>query len=317
MGEAPTITLGGDPASIRAVADWFRNTLAPLVDEASRAVGYILCNRLDSWDDSAGRLFGERLSAGLVKINQFSDAVGARARLLDRIADVLELAQSRVEWATDTARRIGLRIEEGCIWPPQLQVYPPGHSEYYDLETANYVYRQQKQVYEEIKEQVDSAHTMIREMLVGDDSYDWNEPLFLAGDLVKEEVGVLANEFKRRNPDLYSRITGRVLLVRGAGAAMTILAADYALAQGEPPEKVILLMGVAVATTAVIIATGAWMGIPAWLTATPAAFTGSAVADYVGGWYDKYNRTALDKLLKATPSLDPGPRRVPPVENDS
>ena len=29
MGEAPTITLGGDPASIRAVADWFRNTLAP------------------------------------------------------------------------------------------------------------------------------------------------------------------------------------------------------------------------------------------------------------------------------------------------
>ncbi|REF35321.1 hypothetical protein DFJ64_0697 [Thermasporomyces composti] len=317
MGEAPTITLGGDPASIRAVADWFRSTLAPLVEEASRAVGYILCNRLDSWDDLAGRAFAERLGAGLVKINQLSDAIRVRARLLDRMADALEMAQNRVEWATDTARREGLRIEDGCIWPPKLEIYPPGHSEDYSLEAANLVYRHRKQVYEEITEQVDSAHDLIREMLVGDDTYNWNAPLFLAGDIVSEEASALVDEIKRKKPRLYSSLTGRILLGRGASAALTITSVGYSLYEGEPPEKVVLITGVAIATAAVIMGVGTYLGAPFWLTPIPAAILGNTTSQYVGKWYDKQNRTALEKLLAVTPSLDPGPRRVPPVGEDS
>jgi hypothetical protein len=231
--------------------------------------------------------------------------------LLDRIADVLELAQSRVEWATDTARRIGLRIEDGCIWPPELQVYPPGHSEYYDLETANYVYRQQKQVYEEIKEQVDSAHTLIREILMGDEGYDWNEPLFFAGDLVKEQIDALVKDYKRRHPQTsHYKLTARVLRV--GGPVVTAVSVAYALGEDEPVEKVILTTGVAMVTTAgvLMILTGP-AGWGAGAAAIPAVVAGKIFSDATGKWYDKHNRTALHKLLAVTPSLDPGPRRIP------
>lgn len=105
MGEAPTIVLGGDPTSIRAVADWFRTNLAPLAEEAERTVRYVLRDQIESWNDLSGAIFGKRLREGLPTISRFADAVNERARLLDYMADVLEAAKDRITASSSRLQR--------------------------------------------------------------------------------------------------------------------------------------------------------------------------------------------------------------------
>ena len=106
MGEPPTIVLGGDPASIRAVADWYRSHLAPLAEEAESAVRQVLRDHIESWRDPASERFAMNLREGLPTILRFVDALHKRARLLDHMADVLEAAQIASHgWSAAPERR--------------------------------------------------------------------------------------------------------------------------------------------------------------------------------------------------------------------
>jgi uncharacterized protein YukE len=115
----PTDTrLGGDSESIRAVAAWFRDTLARQVEGAASAVAHIRRARLESWDDTAGRAFAGRLASGHRKMDAFVAAIRRRADLLDEIADVLAVAEARMAEADQLAEVNHLRKEGGWIWAP-------------------------------------------------------------------------------------------------------------------------------------------------------------------------------------------------------
>jgi hypothetical protein len=176
---------------------------------------------------------------------------------------------------------------------------------------------------------VENAYTKIQAKLVGDQTYDWNQLTFVAGDLVKdnaaelvdrhhgEQSGALALVLTRQpepTPPLLTGarpygLTARVLTV--GGPLLTLTGAAYAYYSGDPPQRVLLTTGMGLAAGGV--ATWAlpviFTNIPGWAVALGAtAF--AVIASEGAGWAYDDNRTARDKLLDATPSIDPGPQEL-------
>jgi hypothetical protein len=58
-------------------------------------------------------------------------------------------------------------------------------------------YLARREIYREVEELVGSAYAKVGEKLMGNESYDWNQLTFVAGDLVKEDVAELV---RRHNP---------------------------------------------------------------------------------------------------------------------
>jgi uncharacterized protein YukE len=321
--------LGGDPASIRAVAAWFRDTLAPRVQDATAAAAHIRRARLEAWDDFAGRAFAARLAAGHMKMEAFAEAIRRRARLLDEIADVLEHAEAQMAEADRLADLAHLKNEGGWIWAPTPGESIDGQPENNTPEALDDYYVSRLDAYDRIEELVEDAYTKIQEKLVGDQSYDWNELTFHAGDFVKENAAELVHRHQgeqsgavalvlTRRPEPTLLLTGarpygltaRVLTV--GGPLLTLTGAAYAYYSGDPPQRILLTTGVGFAAGGV----AAWAlpaiftSLPGWAVALGAtAFT--VLASEGAGWAYDDNRTARDKLLDATPSLDPGAQELP------
>jgi hypothetical protein len=321
--------LGGDSASIRSVAAWFRDILAPRVDGAASAVAHIQRARLESWDDIAGRAFAGRLSAGQPKIDAFAAAIRRRADLLDEIAAVLEYVEGQMAAADELAEINHLRKEDGWIWAPMLGESRDGRPEDNMPEALRGYYLARREIYREVEELVGSAYAKVGEKLMGNESYDWNQLTFVAGDLVKEDVAELV---RRHNPHHSSAVmlaltrkptpspvatsarpyglTARVLTV--GGPILTLTGAAYDLYSGSPPERVVLTTGVGLGAGAFAV----WFipeiiaGPPAWAVAAGATAFAFLLSQGAGWVYDD-GLTAREKLLNTTPDINPGHQSLP------
>ena len=337
MTGATGTQLGGDPASIRAVAAWFREHLARQVEDAAAAVDHLLRARWDSWDDSAGRAFGENLANGRRKMDTFAGALRARAAMLDDIAAALEVAEAEMQEAVRLATIAQLTRRDGWIYAPSPRDPIDGQPESLTPDALIGYYNTRHAIYVQVEELAEAAYTRVRSQLVGDSSYDWNKLLFVAGDLVKENAkelirrhgrvpvsgaGLLLSRQMSPAP-LFSSyaamsrpygLTARVLM--GAGPILTLVGAAYAVYSGEPPQRVVLTTGIAIGAGAMTM----WLlplifpTIPVWVAAGGGTIAGVAVGEVSGLKYDG-SRTARDKLLDNVPDLDPGRSELPGTES--
>jgi uncharacterized protein YukE len=321
--------LGGDSASMRAVAAWFRDTLAVRVESAVSAVAHIQRARLESWDDAAGRAFAARLASGHSKMAAFAAAIRRRADLLDEIADVLATAEARMAEADRLAELNHLRKEGGWIYAPMLGESIDDQPENNTPEALNGYYTARREIYREVEELVEGAYAKVHEKLVGDQSYDWNQLTFIAGDLVKENASELVHQHDAHHSSAVALLlaerptpppvlagprpyglTARVLTA--GGPILTLTGAAYDLYSGSPPQRVVLTTGVGIgAGTA-----GLWLiraftsSPPAWLAAVVVTAASFGLAELAGGWYD-HNRTAREKLLDIAPTVESARRELP------
>jgi uncharacterized protein YukE len=324
--------LGGDPASIRAVATWFRDILAPRVKEAASVAAHILNERLDAWEDAAARAFAEQLRAGHRKAEELAEAIKKRADLLDEIANTLEQAEELMAEADRLATLGRLRREGGWIYAPAYGESVDAQPENNTPEALEAYYNSRLAIWEKVEALTEQAYEMVRTKLIGDDSYDWNTLIFRAGDFVKETVSELVAEAKQTavaaTPLLLARerptpsflrlqapaghygLTSRVLTA--AGPILIVTGAAYELYRGNPPERVVLTTGVGLGggPAALWFARALGFGSQPW-TAAAITVVGSFFAAEVAGWAYDNTRTARDKLLRTTPDVDPGPRPLP------
>ena len=323
--------LGGDPASIRAVATWFRDILAPRVKEAASVAAHILNERLDAWEDAAARAFAEQLRAGHRKAEELAEAIKKRADLLDEIANTLERAEELMAEADRLATLGRLRREGGWIYAPAYGESVDAQPENNTPEALEAYYNSRLAIWEKVEALTEQAYEMVRTKLIGDDSYDWNTLIFRAGDFVKETVSELVAEAKQTavaaTPLLLARerptpsflrlqapaghygLTSRVLTA--AGPILTITGAAYELSRGDPPERVVLTTGVGIASGPSFVWLVRMVGANLSPLAAAALSTAISVgATYGTGWFYDRSRTAREKLLD-TADLDPGSRRLP------
>ncbi len=335
MKPASDTRLGGDPDSIRAVATWFRGTLAPLVETAVQHVAHILHSRFEAWEDSAGRAFAQDLVNGQRRMELFAAAIRKRAALLDEIAHTLEVAEGEMREAERLADLVHLPRQDGMIWPPNPNEGVDGRPENNTPEALNAYYQTRSETFDQIEELVEGAYTRIRTRLIGNESYDWNQLTFLAGDLVKEEVGVLVRQrgggaasdlplILRGRLDAPPPIlrpeslglprpyglTTRVLTV-GGGPILALAGVGYDLYSGDPPQKILITTGVGFG-----VGSGVWLiavnllGAPGWAAALASGVLGFLASERAGWAYDD-SRSARDKLLDCTPDTNPGRRSLP------
>lgn len=105
MGGAPEITLGGDPVSIRAVADWLRQ-LARSAEESNDIIQTALCSKSDLWDDNASTEALLAMNRGVYAADRYVENLRKRAGLVDDYAAALERAPA-MDGRGGAARRGG------------------------------------------------------------------------------------------------------------------------------------------------------------------------------------------------------------------
>lgn len=108
----------GDPESVRQVARWLRDRLAPAVDAASDQV-YAARNRIDAaWDGPASEAAVPRLTAGAEGAVKMSTAARDHAQKIDDFAAALEKAALMMAGARDDAAASGLFVVGDVIEEP-------------------------------------------------------------------------------------------------------------------------------------------------------------------------------------------------------
>ncbi|MEQ7123626.1 hypothetical protein ABN034_03790 [Actinopolymorpha sp. B11F2] len=262
-------------------------------------------------------------------MDAFSAAIRRRADLLDEIADVLEYPEVQMAEADRLADVNRLRREGGWICAPMLGECIDGQPENNTPEALNGYFTARREIYRRVEELVEDAYVKVGEKMIGDQSYDWNQWTFVAGDLVKESaaelvrqhdthhssaVALLLSKRPAPSPVLTGHrpygLTARVLTV--GGPILTLTGAAYDLCSGSPPQRVVLTTGVGVGAGASTVwwLSRAAAGPPGWAVAlivTGISFLASQGADWV---YDN-GRTARDKLLDTEQNLDPGRQTLP------
>nr|WP_249277266.1 hypothetical protein [Rhodococcus sp. 06-621-2] len=102
--------IDGDPESVRQVARWLRDQLAPIVEEASDKV-FAGRNRIDgAWDGPASDVAIPKLTAGGEGALKISAAARDHAQQIDTFADGLQKALDMMADARRDAAAAGLTV---------------------------------------------------------------------------------------------------------------------------------------------------------------------------------------------------------------
>ena len=110
--------LEGDPASIRASADWLGKSLATAVDQSVTDLFGVRDQAETSWLGDAGPAFHRKMDAGGRRANDLRTDVDRVAGAFHSYADDLTTAQTGMERARGIARDGGLTLQGETILDP-------------------------------------------------------------------------------------------------------------------------------------------------------------------------------------------------------
>ncbi|MFD1811796.1 WXG100 family type VII secretion target [Rhodococcus gannanensis] len=111
-------SIDGDPASIRAAADWLR-ALATEVGAAADGL-YRARNLAEAgWDGDASDGFCSRVSSTASKADELVSAIGAQAQAFDDVAAGIERAQEDMRATREAASAAGLAVADYVIAEPE------------------------------------------------------------------------------------------------------------------------------------------------------------------------------------------------------
>nr|WP_296775903.1 hypothetical protein [Rhodococcus sp. (in: high G+C Gram-positive bacteria)] len=110
--------IDGDPESVRAVARWLRDTLAPAVDDMADKV-FAARNRIDgAWDGPASELAVPKLTVGAEGAVKVSAAARDHAQKIDDFAAGLQKASELMAGARSDGAAAGLMVVGDVIEEP-------------------------------------------------------------------------------------------------------------------------------------------------------------------------------------------------------
>ncbi|BFU47659.1 hypothetical protein [Krasilnikovia sp. MM14-A1004] len=110
--------LEGDPASIRASADWLGKSLSGAVDQSVTDVFAVRDQAETGWRGDAGPAFQSKMDAGGRRVNDLRGDVDRVAQSFHSYADDLTTAQGGMERARGIARAGGLELQGDTILNP-------------------------------------------------------------------------------------------------------------------------------------------------------------------------------------------------------
>ncbi|RVW05984.1 WXG100 family type VII secretion target [Rhodococcus spongiicola] len=116
----------GNPDSIRTVASWLRDTLAPALSEGVDELYRARNTAQSGWEGAAGDGFASRAGSSAAKAEDLVDAVTSYAQEFEDTAAELQQTHDRMREIRETASEAGLRISGDVIEEPGPAPADPG-----------------------------------------------------------------------------------------------------------------------------------------------------------------------------------------------
>jgi len=133
--------IDGNPASIRASADWMGKSLAAAVDQSVTDLFAVRDQAETGWQGDAGPAFHSKMDAGGRRANDLRGDVDRAAGAFHSYADDLTTAQGGMERARGIARDGGLQLQGDTILDPgpgpALPATPAGAATADQVQTYN------------------------------------------------------------------------------------------------------------------------------------------------------------------------------------
>jgi uncharacterized protein YukE len=198
----------GDPASIRASADWLGKSLAAAVDQSVTDLFAVRDEAEAGWQGDAGPAFHGKMDAGGRRANDLRGDVDQVSGAFHSYADDLTTAQSGMERARGIARDGGLELQgdtildpgagpavpaapSGTATPEQVQAYNTQVTAYNEHQVRLTAYAQANSQAQWARSGIDFAKDALSNV-IGDLK---SKPLIVAADFANDGiVGALAEK---------------------------------------------------------------------------------------------------------------------------
>ncbi|MGW5454948.1 hypothetical protein [Nocardia sp. NPDC003979] len=110
--------IDGDPASLRAVAGWLRDTLANQLDMSATDLNSVRMLAESGWDGEAGDAFTVKARGAFTKTDGLADEVRTYAAHFDSLAGDIQTAQTDMDNIRRDAAAAGLTVRERVVEKP-------------------------------------------------------------------------------------------------------------------------------------------------------------------------------------------------------
>lgn len=200
--------IDGDPASVRASADWLGKSLSPAVDQSVTDLFAVRDQAERGWQGDAGPAFHAKMDAGGRNADKLRGDVDTVAGAFHSYADDLTTAQNGMERARDIARQGDLTLQGDIIVDPgagpSLPTQPAATAtaeqmtSYYAQVTTYNDHQAKLTAYAQAETQANSARSVINfakdtlSNVLGDLT---SKPLIVAADFANDGIiGALAEK---------------------------------------------------------------------------------------------------------------------------